>query len=265
MAAMTTTIPCQSIPEQIRKARRVCTEAEVKQYKEEGYVVLRGFLSPEAAEAVRDEVMAVMEVIGLGTTKLRQTWQYLKGSATDAYVNSALQQEVASQLMGGRAVLYLPFTAVKSADGGGKFHFHQDNNYTRMLGPGINLWTALVPMTPENGCLQVVPRSHLQGDWESENAGDGDTHRKVKIDPSGAIPILMEPGDMVAFSRLTVHGSGPNSSAGHRVAYATQFHREDTVALIDGERVLLRDRPKYADIHGVDRIVPDMAGKRDGH
>jgi hypothetical protein len=49
------------------------------------------------------------------------------------------------------------------------------------------------------------------------------------------------------------------------VAYATQFHGENTVALIDGQRVLLRDHPRFTDIHGVDRIVSDLAGKRDGH
>jgi hypothetical protein len=249
---------------QIAASTRVCIPEEIKKYKEGGFVLLRQLISPEAANELRREVLEIMDVIGLGTTKLRQTWQYLKGSTLDAYVNSGLQQSVASQLMEGRAILYLPFTAVKSGGGGGQFHFHQDNNYTRHLGASINLWTALVPMRPENGCLCIVPRSHLEGDWESENAGDGDSHRKVSRDAAASsIPILMEPGDVVAFSRLTVHGSGANTSSDHRVAYATQFHREDTEALVDGNRVLLRDHPRFTDIHGVDRI--SEAGKRDGH
>jgi hypothetical protein len=249
---------------QIPEASRQCTPDEIKKYKEDGYVLLRQLISPEAAGELRREVLEIMDVIGLGTTKLRQTWQYLKGSALDAYVNGTLQQSVASQLMEGRAILYLPFTAVKSGGGGGQFHFHQDNNYTRHFGPSINLWTALVPMTPENGCLRVVPRSHLEGDWESENAGDGDAHRKVSRDAAASsVPVLMEAGDVVAFSRLTVHGSGANTTPDHRVAYATQFHREDTEALVDGKRVLLRDHPRFTDIHGVDRISD--GGKRDGH
>lgn len=262
---MTMTISTESLIRQIHDARRPCTEDEIKHYKEEGYVLLRHFLPPESAEGLRAEVMEIMEAIGLGSTKLRQTWQYLKGSALDALVHSEFQRRVASQLMGGPAVLYLPFTAVKSANGGGQFHFHQDNNYTHHTGPSINLWVALVPMTEDNGCLRIVPRSHRLGDWESENAGDGDSHRKVKANTSAAVPIFMEAGDMVAFTRLTVHGSGPNTSPGHRVAYATQFHREDTEAIIDGERVRLSTHPRFTDIHGVDQIVPDMAGKRDGH
>jgi hypothetical protein len=259
---MTTTSP--ALISRIATATRPCTADEIKKYKEDGYVVLRRFVSADVAEALRREVLEIMDRIGLGVTKLRQTWQYLRGSALDAYVNSTLQRSVASQLMEGPAILYLPFTAVKSGGGGGRFHFHQDNNYTRHFGPSINLWTALVPMRPENGCLYIVPRSHREGDWESENAGDGDNHRKVRRDVSAhAIPILMEPGDVVAFTRLTVHGSGANTTNEHRVAYATQFHREDTTALIDGRRVLLKDHPRFTDIHGVDHI--SQGGSRDGH
>jgi ectoine hydroxylase-related dioxygenase (phytanoyl-CoA dioxygenase family) len=244
---------------------RSCTAEEVKAYREDGYVLLRGLISAAAAETLRREVMTIMDAIGLGKTKLKQTPHYLRGSGLDAYVHSRLLQRVATQLLGGEAELYLPFTAVKSGGGGGRFHFHQDNNYTRWLGPGINLWTALTPMYPQNGCLQMVPGSHVQGDWESENAGDGDAHRKVKADPTDFVPMEMEPGDCVAFTRLTVHGSGPNETDGHRVAYAVQFHREDVVAIVDGEERLLKDRPRFTDIHGVDRITASSGGKRDGH
>jgi hypothetical protein len=64
-------------------------------------------------------------------------------------------------------------------------------------------------MTVENGCLQIIPGSHLNGTLESESSGDGDAHRKIKWEPEDFVNFLMEPGDLVAFSRLTVHGSGP--------------------------------------------------------
>ncbi|WP_410967255.1 phytanoyl-CoA dioxygenase family protein, partial [Salmonella sp. SAL4436] len=84
-------------------------------------------------------------------------------SNVDALVNSPNLRAIASTLMEGPSTLYLPFTAVKSAHGGGEFHFHQDNQYTRFDGPGNNLWLALTPMGEENGCLKVIPRSHLLG------------------------------------------------------------------------------------------------------
>ena len=55
----------------------------------------------------------------------------------------------------------------------------------------------------------------------------------------------MEPGDCVAFSRLTIHGSGVNRAPEPRVAYAIQFHRDDVNALIGGEWKQLAEHPRW--------------------
>jgi len=134
-------------------------EAEKMQYDTEGYVLLKNVLSKEQTAELHEEVMAIMKIIGLEIVKLKQTHQYLFGSALDHFVHSIVMREIASALTGGPSTLYLPFTAVKSGGGGGCFHFHQDNQYTRHDGPSINLWTALSPMTAATGCLQIIPRS----------------------------------------------------------------------------------------------------------
>jgi hypothetical protein len=243
---------------------RTVTAAEKQAYDSEGYVLLRGVLTPAQARQLYDEEMEIMTLIGLEPSKLKQTQQYRIGSALDHFVHSEAMRQIASALTGGPSTLYLPFTAVKTAGGGGRFHFHQDNQYTRHDGPSINLWTALTPMTVENGCLQVVPGSHLKGTLDSELSGDGDAHRKVKWEPGDFANVLMEPGDVVAFTRLTVHGSGPNISSAHRVAYAIQYHRDD-VRFLDGEEwKLLKTNPRFTDIHGVTEITAPT-GKRDGH
>jgi len=238
--------------------------AQKEHYDTEGYVVLRNLLTREQVDLLREEVMEIMGIIGLEPTKLKQTGQYFHGLALDHFVHSKVMRQIASTLTGGPSTLYLPFTAVKTGGGGGRFHFHQDNQYTRFDGPSVNLWTALSPMTVANGCLQIIPKSHLQGTLDSELSGDGDGHRKVKWEPDDFSQVLMEPGDCVAFTRLTVHGSGPNNTPEHRVAYALQYHRDD-VRWLDGETwKLLKEFPRYLDIHGCSEIVPPQ-GKRDGH
>src|SRR5207237_166267 len=128
---------------------------ELKFYSDEGYLLLPGLLAEADAAKLAAEVLDIVAKTGLPVTKLKQSHEYLEGGCLDALINSRELRSLAEQLMGGPATLYLPFTAVKSA-GGGRFHFHQDNNYTPFDGPGINLWLALAPMSPENGCLQVV-------------------------------------------------------------------------------------------------------------
>lgn len=240
------------------------TEEQVRFYKEEGYLILRGLISPEEAVRLKSEVMDIMAIIGLGKTKLKQTREYLAGSALDTFVNSPHLLGIAERLMGGPSSLYLPFTAVKSADGGGEFHYHQDNQYTRFDGPGINLWFGLMPMTEENGCLKVVPRSHLKGTLPSWSP-EGDGHKAVTFEPEEFVPIIMEPGDCVAFSRLTVHGSGPNTTGEHRVGYAVQYNRDDVNYSLDGGQTYapLKGANRWS-VGPVDHITPPQ-GKTDGH
>ena len=240
------------------------TDEQVKFYNDAGYVLLEGLISPDEAARLKAEVMEIMEVIGLGTTKLKQTREYLSGTHLDCFVNSENLCRIASRLMGGEGSLYLPFTAVKSADGGGEFHFHQDNQYTRFDGPGINLWFALVPMTEQNGCLKVVPHSHENGTLPAFSP-DNDGHKSVTFAPDDFVSAVMEPGDCIAFSRLTVHGSGPNLTPDHRVGYAVQFYRNDVNFSLDGGQtyVPLKANPRYF-VGPVAKITPPV-GKTDGH
>ncbi len=257
-----TTIPAA---DPVGSADAVLPPNAVADYQREGYVVLPGLIAPEAADALRAEVMHIMDVIGLGTTKLKQSSEYLAGSALDAFVNSLNLRAIAGALMGGgEATLYLPFTAVKSGGGGGRFHFHQDNQYTRFDGPGINLWFAMSPMTTENGCLQIVPRSHENGTLPAFSP-DGDGHKAVTFEPNDFVPLVMRPGDCVAFSRLTVHGSGENTTNEARVAYAVQFAREDVNYSTDAGQTWasLREKPRWSTGPAARISVPKE--KLDGH
>lgn len=242
---------------------------EIRFYQRYGFLLIPGLIAEDEAATLRDEVMGIMRQIGgFEGSKLRQTHQYLAGSRLDAFVNSPNLLRIAAALMGGASTLYLPFTAVKGS-GGGTFHFHQDNNYTRFDGPGINLWTALTPMSTDNGCLNVVPESHRDGDLASRQSDDGDTHRQVAIEPEDFLPVRMRPGDCVAFSRLTVHGSGPNRTPDPRVAYAVQFFRDDVRFTPKGQPdatplPLKTHSPQRDLVEPVTRLTVPK-GKVDGH
>lgn len=232
------------------------TQNEITFYNTYGYLMLPGLISRESASAIAENVLEIME--GLGTPreqlkvahktgdKLRQTKQYLTNTPLARLVNSERLNAIASHLMGGASTIYLPFTAVKNGGGGGKFHFHQDNQYTRFDGPGINIWFALVEMTPENGCLQIAPSTHLDGTVDSIESEDKDGHRMVAVEPESFLPLRMMPGDAVAFTRLTLHGSGANNTNEPRLGYAVQYHRDDVSASRNGEAIgLLKDNPVY--------------------
>jgi phytanoyl-CoA hydroxylase len=241
------------------------SDIEINFYLDEGYLVIPEIISKDDSKKLYDEVMSLMDVVGLKDSKLRQTTQYLRENSLDKLINSSILKDLASQLLQGAGSVYMPFTAVKSGDGGGRFHFHQDNQYTQFDKPGLNFWFALTDMTTQNGCLQIVPKSHKEGTYESDLSGDGDNHKKIRWEPENFLPIEMKTGDCVVFSRLTIHGSGTNSSGKARVAYAVQFHRDDVRAKWEeNDWVLLKENPRW-NVAPVDKIVFQEKLNLDGH
>lgn len=217
---------------------------QIAAFQRDGYVVLPGVVRVDARSALREEILQVLRVRNQPDSFLAQTGEYLAGSALDAWINSPTLRGAAEAFMGPTAHVYLPFTAVKGV-GMGAFTFHQDNNYTLLEGPALNCWTAFDAMSPANGCLRIVPGSHRTGTVASTASEDCPGHRRTAAVPTEWTEVIMEPGDVCVFDRLTVHGSGPNGSDRPRVAYAVQFHRHDTRAFFDDAWAPLLERPRY--------------------
>ena len=243
------------------------TDNEVHFYNTQGWLSLPGLIAREAAAQLADETLHIMDCLGVSREqlrnantskdKLRQSRQYLAGGGLERLVHSDGLLRIAARLMGGPSTVYLPFTAVKSGGGGGRFHFHQDNQYTRFDGPGINIWFALVEVGPDNGCLQMAPGTHLGGTNDWVQSEDRDGHRTVAVEPSDFLPLRMMPGDAVAFTRLTLHGSGANTTDQPRLGYAVQFHRDDVRASKDGRDIgLLKENPPWV-VQPVAAISPE--------
>jgi len=216
---------------------------EYAAYHRDGYVILRGILDPTRVGDIAADVLAILKARNAPDSFLAQASEYLAESPTSGLVNSARLRAIAAQALEGPAHLYLPFTAVKGP-GQGQFTFHQDNSYTRLDGPACNCWFALSPMRVDNGCMRMVPGSHVSGTLEAEASLLCPGHRQVRA-PSAWEDLVMEPGDAVMFSRLTVHGSGANRTQQPRLAYAVQFHRRDVRAFFEDSWELLTVRPRW--------------------
>jgi len=114
----------------------------------------------------------------------------------------------------------------------GRHPIHQDLLYFpfRPADRIVASWTALEPVTKENGCLVVVPGSHRgellvhenPPDIDDLNAGyfgvadiGGRMERRVHLE--------MAPGDTVFFHPVLLHGSGRNRTRGFRRAISAHY------------------------------------------
>ena len=108
---------------------------------------------------------------------------------------------------------------------GGANPLHQDFPYwVRVAENAAEVATAMLFLDDsnlENGCLHVVPGSHLTGAWKGRT--DGDRFAANEIDESqyrgvDMVPVEVAAGSVVYFGPFLVHQSAPNTSDRERRA-----------------------------------------------
>jgi len=134
-------------------------------------------------------------------------------------------------------VTKLPDTGEQRSD----IPMHQDDGYGRLEPPvDLTLWVALVDTDERNGCLWVVPRSHAAGLLEHGPAGVNPVLREAAVEaPAVAVPLRA--GEGIAFTGLTLHGSGPNRSGAPRPSLFVRYCAPHVKMVSEGGRSVLDD------------------------
>ena len=113
--------------------------------------------------------------------------------------------------------------------------WHQDSYYFPFAParPVVGLWLAVTEATLENGCLHVLPGSHREPVHEHvPDRRPGANYGYTEIvdhDMSGAVPSLLQPGDLLVFDSHLMHRSTDNVSHGIRAAMVFHVARAGTV------------------------------------
>ena len=112
----------------------------------------------------------------------------------------------------------------------GRHPLHQDLVYFafRPADSIVAAWTALEPVTEENGCLVVVPGTHLgellpHGDMDWEYVNHAYFGAQGVGEETPRVHLAMQPGDTVLFHPLLLHGSGRNRTQGFRRAISVHY------------------------------------------
>ncbi len=113
-------------------------------------------------------------------------------------------------VMGPTIELYRDVVMMKPARVGREKPWHQDSSYWPWEPMDlISAMTALDDASPENGCLQVIPRTHTK---QVQHFGK---ELQVEIDDAmqaRTMYVPLKPGDTLLFHSLLLHGSEPNRS-----------------------------------------------------
>ncbi len=152
--------------------------------------------------------------------------------------------DIAESLIGGNIQLFGDQALYKPANIGGPIPWHQDNSYWRCQPAElISIWIALDDTDEENGCMNVIPGSHVSGALEHSRAmtGDGNTSAILmtsQVDDSKAVSIPLAAGYAMVHHCLMFHTTRPNYS--NRDRRATVIHYMP-VGTRNGEGELLKE------------------------
>ena len=152
--------------------------------------------------------------------------------------------DIVESLIGGSIQLFEDEALYKPANDGGSIPWHQDNGYWRCQPADlVSIWIALDDADEENGCMNVIPGSHLSGEFGHSKAetGDGNISKillKTQVDESKVVPIPLSAGHALVHHCLTLHATRPNGSNRDRRAMVINYM---PVGTRNGEGVLLKD------------------------
>ncbi|RXZ79385.1 hypothetical protein EBB07_23330 [Paenibacillaceae bacterium] len=200
------------------------TEDMVEQFYREGYFYAPGFITPEAVEALNKENYEFAHAKSDGAWQSKGFVHIEKEKdqypETVRFLTDQHIVKVYEQILGSQVRLWMGMYAVV-APGGEGLAWHQDNQYTHVLGHMLNGFVALDNITQENAGLWLAPRSHRLGRQPNLNE-DPLAHRRAPEPENGEPCKPMNPGDAVIFHRETLHHSKKNNTDKPRRAFAFQ-------------------------------------------
>lgn len=224
-------------------------------YRREGYVLARGVVGRRLVSA------AIEAISGLASGRIparateiafepghdgarlppeareahiRKFARFIEDSeALRAVAMSRALHRILDQLLGEGRELLQDMALIKPPHVGGAKPWHQDAGYFRVRDPGlvVGVWIALDPALRENGCMQVIPRSHAEGPVPHLPAEDVNlcTIGPENLRLEDRVFVEMAPGDALIFHPLLHHYTAPNDSDLRRRALQFHFNQTGTV------------------------------------
>jgi ectoine hydroxylase len=209
-------------------------DAEVRNYYQDGYVVVKSLLDSEEvgllARAAREDRVLDQHSFGRadgegGTVRL-SLWNHPTDTIYGMVARSESIVGSAEKVLDGEVYHYHSKMIMKDPKVGGAWAWHQDYGYwyhNGVLFPLLtSVYIALDRATRENGCMQVIKRSHELGRIEHFLTGEQAGADKARVDEIlkklDLVYVEMEPGDGLFFHANLLHRSDQNRSNNPRWA-----------------------------------------------
>ncbi|HEX3795046.1 MAG TPA: phytanoyl-CoA dioxygenase family protein [Acidimicrobiales bacterium] len=233
----------------------ILTTDQTHSWSENGFFRIQGFASPEICSAMLQRVTAIVRDPALTTTvgarvlpesnkigvavdnaeeAVSKIFMLHRDEVFATFATSAEVVDLVAELIAPDIDVFLSQFIFKTAGAWGQ-PWHQDSFYFPFepARPVVGVWLAVTRATLENGCLHVLPGSHDEPvHTHVPDRRPGANHGYYEIidhDHSEAVPVLMDPGDLLVFDSHLMHRSTDNESEGFRAAMVYHYAAAGTL------------------------------------
>ena len=222
------------------------TPALADQYCKDGYLIIRGFLSPAETEklysiAIADSTMKKheLDLNDQSGKKTKLSLWYKPGNDTYGLLTrSKRMTEAVDRLMEGDSKVchFHSKLMQKEPKVGGAWEWHQDYGYwykNEFLFPDrmMSVMIAITEADKRNGCLQVIKGSHKMGRIEhgfaGEQVGAAQHYVDLALKTMEHVFVELKPGDALFFHSNLLHRSEANLSDNSRWSLISVYNRAE--------------------------------------
>jgi phytanoyl-CoA hydroxylase len=236
------------------------TDREVAEFRANGYVKGGKALTDQQVDVLRAEMARVIEdhdkndvpqpvlCRNLSGDDNAPVWQIVniwEASAPfkELISNPKIVEEMAQLTDATELRIWHDQIQYKPAQIGGINMWHQDAPFWPILAPmtEVSAWVALDDVDVENGCMSMVPGSHLWGNHIDFLTALPNYEAMPAEYQGHQIQIVRRPvkkGEVHYHHALTWHGSHANTSGRPRRAIALHYMTQDTRYVASGEHVM---------------------------
>jgi len=214
-----------------------------QQYQRRGVVLLKSVFSAEHLTALEDAIEHALRQQA-NYFHYRVMWQ--RDDIFKEFCRQSIAPVIAARLMGSDTVsLLFDQIFVKEPGSGSATGWHNDQPYWPIKGNDlISLWIALDPIDMRNGGMEFIEGSHRWQRWFTPFYADGEggfdryhpqANREFEPVPDfdserdqySILSYDLQPGDVLAFNGMIVHGAAANNSRRRRRAYSIRYVGHD--------------------------------------
>ena len=217
-------------PAAVERKSKVLSPAQVDAFKRNGYHFPLGALSADEALAYRRRLELSEATLGGPMRGALRSKPHLLFTWANELIRHPAILDAVEDIYGPNLLVWSSSFFIKEANDPSYVSWHQDSTYWGLSHPDVvTAWIALSVSIVENGCMRVIPGTHLkdqlphQDTFAENNLLSRGQEVQVEVNAADAVDIELQPGQFSLHHVRLVHGSEPNNANYRRIGYAVRY------------------------------------------